>query len=118
MPIRGLFSRGDRALQYLMELSGGFSFSLYDHKTPPCHLRDRLIFIRKVAAMSMIEPDDGINMAIFDAKGACCRIMKSSFSETYTNHRRLFNSVCSVVNLFVSGEVSAVVCALLSQYMY
>jgi hypothetical protein len=43
---------------------------LFSHKTLQGYLRDRLDSVREIVTVAMDEPDDGMNLAIFNAKRA------------------------------------------------
>jgi hypothetical protein len=71
-PVYAVFSRCNQGLPIPHEdIQQIIAFILSQNKTLQGYLRDRLDSIREMATVSMNEPDEGMNLAIFNAGESC-----------------------------------------------
>jgi hypothetical protein len=62
------------------------------------YLRDRLDSVREIATVAMDEPDDGMNLAIFNAEGPCSTTTNWRLSAILITLKSFHNPIYFMVN--------------------
>jgi hypothetical protein len=71
-PVYVVFDRRDRGFSTSpRDIQEIIALVLSKNETLRGYLRDRLSSAREIAAVSMNEPDEGMNLAVFNAEGSC-----------------------------------------------
>jgi hypothetical protein len=74
---------------------------LSQNKTLQGYLRDRLDSVREIATVAMDEPDDGMNLAIFNGEGRCSTITDWRLSVILITLKSYHRPRCFMINSYI-----------------
>jgi hypothetical protein len=77
---------------------------LSQNRTLRGYLRDRLDSVREIATVTMDEPDDGMNLAIFNASGLVRRLPIGGCPQ-FISHSKVFTCPCASLSTHVSVDL-------------
>jgi hypothetical protein len=71
---------------------------LSQNRTLQGYFRDRVDSVRQITTVAMDEPDDGMNVAIFNAEGPCSTITNWRLSSILITFKSFHKPICFMIN--------------------